>query len=46
MAKSSYEKLLEKQIKQTKQLDDKRKREEEKRAKESAAEARKVAIRE
>ena len=46
MAKSAFEKAIEKQMKQTKQLDAKRKREEDKRAREEAAEARKTAIRE
>lgn len=46
MPKSSFEKALEKQMKQDKQLAAKRKREEDKRAREEAAQARKVAIRE
>ena len=46
MAKSALEKAIEKQMKQAKQLDAKRKREEDKRAREEATEARKVALRE
>ena len=46
MAKSSVEKALEKQMKQTKQIEEKRKRDAKKRAREEAAEARKVATRE
>ena len=46
MAKSAFEKAIEKQMKQTKQLDAKRKREEDKRAREEAVQARKAAIRE
>lgn len=46
MAKSAFEKAIEKQMKQTKQLDAKRKREEDKKAREEVAEARKVALRE
>ena len=46
MAKSAFEKAIEKQMKQEKQLAAKRKREEDKRARDEAAEARKVALRE
>ncbi len=46
MAKSAFEKALEKQMKQQKQLEDKRRREEQKQARKAAEEARKVAIRE
>lgn len=46
MAKSSLEKTIEKQMKQAKQLEDKRKRENQKRAREEAAEAQRVAVRE
>lgn len=46
MPKSAFEKAIEKQMKQDKQLAAKRKREEDKRARDEASEARKVALRE
>ena len=46
MPKSAFEKAIEKQMRQEKQLAAKRKREEDKRARDEAAEARKVALRE
>ena len=46
MAKSDFEKAIEKQMKQAKQLEEKRKSAEKKRSREEAAEARKVALRE